>query len=143
VWGMDMRVLGDRPAEQRQEQLPSGVKLVDTRNWTVRPVDQAATGARWQAGRLLTFGGTWDAEAQQQRGVGLTIYGPGDRRPVHLLGSRAISDAYLHGDQVYAAIENGGEQPGRAVVSLKSGRVLASSRTPMPYLLLGDRDRVC
>ena len=31
---------------------------------------------------------------------------------------------------------------GHTVVSLTGGRVLAWSRTPMPYLPLGERDRV-
>jgi hypothetical protein len=29
------------------------------------------------------------------------------------------------------------------VVSLRSGRVLASSDTPLPFLLLGEGDRYC
>jgi hypothetical protein len=143
VWGMTTWVSGARPAEQHQEQQPSGVKLLDTRSWTVRPVDQAATAASWQAGRLLTFGGTWDAEAERHRGVGLTVYRTGQRPPVHLLGSQVVSDVHLNGDLVYVAVDHGGEQPGHAVVSLESGRVLAASPTPMPYPLIGDRDRPC
>ena len=60
VSGADSRVVGDTVAEQRVERRPSGLKLVDTRSWTVRPLDPAATGVSWRAGRLLSVGGTWD-----------------------------------------------------------------------------------
>jgi hypothetical protein len=136
-------VLGDLRAGLSQEQRPSGLKLVDARSWTVRTLDPAATQASWQAGKLLAFGGTWDDEAQRERGAGLTIYGPEGRPPRHLLGTRAVLEAHLNGELVYAAVDSGGEQLGRVVVSLPSGRVLASSDAPLPYLLLGDRGPAC
>jgi hypothetical protein len=111
--------------------------------WTVRPLDPAAPLASWQAGRLLAYGGSWDDEAQRERGVGLTLYGPGDGPPRHLLGIRAVDDVQLNGELVYASVDSGGELPGRVVVSLGSGRVVASSDEPLPYLLLDGRDQGC
>jgi hypothetical protein len=143
VWGTDAQVTGDTPAELRSETRSSGLKLVDTRTWTVRTVDPAATGARWQAGRLLAFGSVWDTGAEQERGTGLTVYGPGGRPPRHLLGHAAVFDAYLHGDLVYASVDTGEEQWGHVVASLGEGRVLRSSKDPLPYLLVGERDRLC
>jgi hypothetical protein len=143
VWGTDARVTGDTPAELRSDTRASGLKLVDTRTWTVRTLDPEATGVRWQAGRLLAFGSIWDAEAQRERGTGLTLYGPGSRPPRHLLGDLAVLDAHLHGDLVYASVDNGGEQPGYAVVSLREGRVLRASKEWLPSLLLGQRDSPC
>jgi hypothetical protein len=143
VWGTDARVTGATPAELRSDLRPSGLKLVDTRTWTVRTLDPEATGARWQAGRLLAFGSIWDGEAQQERGSGLTLYQQGDHLGRHLLGDRAVLDARLRGDLVYAAVDRGGGQPGRVVLSLSTGRVLASSDDPLPDLLLGERDSRC
>ena len=143
VWGTDARVTGVTPAELRSDLGPSGLKLVDTRTWTVRTLDPEATGARWQAGRLLAFGSIWDGEAQQERGSGLTLYQQGDHLGRHLLGDRAVLDARLRGDLVYAAVDRGGGQPGRVVLSLTTGRVLASSNDPLPDLLLGERDSLC
>jgi hypothetical protein len=105
--------------------------------------DPEATCARWQAGRLLAFGSSWDGEAQRERGSGLTMYAHGDRLGRHLLGDRAVLDARLRGDLVYAAVDRGGEQPGRVVLSLSTGRVLASSDDPLPDLLPGERDSLC
>jgi hypothetical protein len=143
VWGTDARVTGDTPAELRSDTRASGIKLVDTRTWTVRALDPEGTGVRWQAGRLLAFGSIWDAEAQRERGNGLTVHGPGSRPPRHLLGGLAVLDAHLHGDLVYASVDNGGEQPGYAVVSLREGRVLRASKEWLPSLLLGEHDSLC
>jgi hypothetical protein len=142
VWGTDMSVTGTTPAEQRVDQRPSGLKLVDTRSWTVRPLDPAATAASWQAGRLLAFGETWDFQAERARGMGVTLYGPGDR-PRRLLGTQAVVEAHLDGDLLYAAVDTGKEQYGRAVVSLGTGRVMASSDAPLPFLLLGEGGPSC
>jgi hypothetical protein len=141
VWGTDMGVTGAGP-DERMDQRPSGLKLVDTGSWTVRPLDPAATAASWQAGRLLAFGGTWDFQAEQVRGMGVTLYGPGDRSR-HLLGTQAVVEAQLDGDLLYAAVDTGAEQDGRVVVSLSSGRVVASSAAPLPFLLLGEGGPSC
>ena len=58
----------------------AGLKLIDTRSWTVRTLDPAAAEASWQAGRLLAYGGTGDDQAERTRGAGLTLYGPGAGR---------------------------------------------------------------
>ena len=142
VWGTDARVAGDTPAAYESDTRASGLKLVDTRTWTVRALGPEGTGVRWRAGRLLAFGSTWDADAQRERGTGLTVYGPGSRPPRHLLGELAVFDAHLHGDLVYASVDNG-DQPGYAVVSLGEGRVLRASRDWLPSLLLGDHDSPC
>ena len=143
VWGTDAEVSGDTPGTERSSELASGVKLIDTQAWTVRLLDPAATQASWQAGRLLAYGGTWDDQAQRQRGIGLTVYGPGSGPPRHLLGTQAVVDAYLDGDLAYASVDSGAELFGRVVVSLGSGRVVASSEQPLPYLLLDDRGQAC
>jgi hypothetical protein len=131
-------------ATQRMDTRTNGLKLVDTRSWTVRPLDPVAGSASWQAGRLLAFGASWDRAAQRPRGTGLTVHGPGDRRR-HLLGSRMVDDVQLNGDLAYASVElgNGTGEWGHLVVSLRDGRVLASSDAPLPYLLLAGPERWC
>jgi hypothetical protein len=142
VWGGDSSITGDSPGTRRMHQRPSGVKLIDTRTWAIRPLDAAASFASWQAGRLLAFGGTWDDQAERQRGVGVTVHRPEDR-PRHVLGNRAVDDVHLNGELLYAAVDNGRELPDRAVVSLRSGEVVSSSDEPLPYLLVDDSARAC
>jgi hypothetical protein len=143
VWGSESRVLGQAPDELRSEERPSGLKLIDTRSWTIRPLDPAATQARWQGGQLLAFGGTWDDAAERQVGIGLSVHRPGSDRPRHLLGNQVVMEAHLDGDLVYAAVDTGNEEWGRRVLSLRSGRVLSSSDKPLPWLLLGERGPTC
>ena len=94
-------------------------------------------------GRLLVFGygRMLDGEAEHEHGVGVTVHGPGGRRQ-HLLGNRVVDDAHLNGDLLYASVDNGGDQPGRMVVSLRGGRVVASSDQPLPFLV-GDPGPAC
>lgn len=144
VWGTDSSITGDTPATQRWHEHRSGIRLIDSRAWTIRPLDATPSMVSWRAGRLLAYGSTWDEQAQRERGAGLTLYGPGER-PRHLLGTRMVDDVYLNGELVYASLGDGGELPhqGHAVVSLHSGRVVASSGEYLPYLLLDDPDTTC
>ena len=52
-------------------------------------------------------------------------------------------EAHLDGDLLYAAVDTGREQYGRAVLSLRTGAVLASSDAPLPFLLLGEGGPSC
>jgi hypothetical protein len=143
VWGSETRLHGDAPGDPPPEERPSGLKLIDTGSWTVRPVDPAATQATWEQGRLLAFGGTWDYQAERQVGAGLTVYGPGGRPQLHLLGGQAVLEAHLNGDLVYATVDTGAVEDASRVVSLRTGRVLSSSERPLPWLLLDRRDQPC
>ena len=74
------------------ERSPPGWELIDTADWTVRQVDRHSSSAVLVAGRLLAFGtafGTGPGGANQ--GYGLTLYGPGDRQPVHWFGAKQVS----------------------------------------------------
>jgi len=143
VWGASSSITGATVETQRQEVRRSGLKLIDTRGWTVRTLDPAAETAGWRAGRLLTFGGTWDHEAQRENGAGVTIHGPGGRPQQHLLGTRAVMDAQLNGDLLYASVDLGREEHGRVVASLRDGRVVASSLEPLPFLLVHQVGPAC
>jgi hypothetical protein len=81
------------------------------------------------------------------QGYGLTVFGPGDRRPVHLFGARQViwlqvngnrawvdltasTDYFTSPDHVAADREVG-------VVDLDAGRVLAQWHGRLPQLLVG------
>ena len=73
----------------------------------------------------------------------MTVHGPGDRPQQHLLGTRAVMDAHLNGDLLYASVDLGREDYGRVVVSLRNGRVVASSLEPLPFLLVDQAGPAC
>jgi hypothetical protein len=55
----------------------SRLVLGDLDDDALHVVDPAAANASWQAGRLLAYGRRWDGEAEHERGVGVTVHGPG------------------------------------------------------------------
>ena len=132
----------DGSAGGQHVEVPSGLKLVDTADWTVRQVERHASGAVLAGGRLLAFGtalGTGPHGANQ--GYGLTLYGPGDRQPVHRFGARQVSGVQADGGLAYVQLmdANTSNLEGYAVVDLRSGRVLHQRSGWAPELLLPDR----
>jgi hypothetical protein len=111
-------------------EIPSGLELIDTADWTARQVDRHSSGAVLAAGRLLAFGtafGTGHNDANQGYGLtlygltpygltlygptlygltlyGLTLYGPGDRQPVHRFGANQVSWIQANGDLAYVQL---------------------------------------
>jgi hypothetical protein len=143
VWGFEVKLGKDAGGQPKMEDTPSGLKLVDTRRWTVRQVHPEATGVRWHRGRLLAFGVRW-YDQQRPGGIGLTVYGPGNRRPLRLFRNRPVHEVHVNGDLAYA-IDWGtdGQNAEVAVVDLRGGRVLRTLRGAPPYLLLGDERTAC
>jgi hypothetical protein len=132
----------DGSAKGHHMEIPSGLELIDTSDWTVRQVDRHSSSAMLAAGRLLAFGtafGTGQDGANQ--GYGLTLYGPGDRRPVHRFGARQVSWVQVNGDLAYVQLmdANLGNMEDYAVVDLRSGRVLDKGTGTVPELLVPSR----
>jgi hypothetical protein len=132
----------DGSAEGHHREIPSGLQLIDTADWTVRQVDRHSSSALLAAGRLLAFGtafGTGPDGANQ--GYGLTLYGPGDRQPVHWFGAKQVSWIQVNGDLAYVQLmdANLGDVEGYAVVDLRSGRLLHRGSGNVPELLVPNR----
>jgi hypothetical protein len=95
----------DGSAKGHHREIPSGLELIDTATWTVRQVDRHSSSALLVAGRLLAFGtafGTGPDGANQ--GYGLTLYGSGDRQPVHWFGAKQVSWIQVNGDLAYVQL---------------------------------------
>jgi hypothetical protein len=132
----------DGSAKGHHREIPSGLELIDTADWTVRQVDRRSSSAVLAAGRLLAFGtafGTGPDGANQ--GYGLTLYGPGDRRPVHWFGAKQVSWIQVDGDLAYVQLmdANLSDVEGYAVVDLRSGRLLHQGTGTVPELLVPNR----
>jgi hypothetical protein len=132
----------DGSAKGHHREIPSGLELIDTATWTVRRVDRHSSSALLAAGRLLAFGtafGTGPNGADQ--GYGLTVYGPGDRQPVHWFGAKQVSWIQVNGDLAYVQLmdANLSDVEGYAVIDLRSGRVLDKGPGSVPELLVPDR----
>jgi hypothetical protein len=113
---------------------PSGLQLIDTRSWTVRMVDPHTSGVMLAGGRLFATGYRYDSDDGVPEGYGLTIYGPGDRRPVHLMGSEEVWGVQVHGDLAYAS-----HGSGYSVIDLRANRVLRHEQGDLPAFLQPDQ----
>jgi hypothetical protein len=132
----------DGSAKGHHVEVPSGLELIDTATWTKRRVDQHSTSAVLAAGTLLAFGtafGTGQDGANQA--YGLTLYGPGDRQPVHRFGAQQVSWIQVNGDLAYVQLmdANLNNMESYAVVDLHSGRVLQKGTGTVPELLLPNQ----
>jgi hypothetical protein len=139
VWGFDVKA----GAQSTVDDTPSGLKLVDTRGWTVRQVHPEATVVRWRGGRLLAAGVRW-YDQERPGGIGLTVYGPGDRRPLRFFKDRPVHEVHVNGDLAYAVDWGSDARKSEvAVVDLRAGRVLTTVRGVPPYRLMGDDTAAC
>jgi hypothetical protein len=132
----------DGSAKGHHREIPSGLQLIDTADWTVRQVDRHSSSGLLAVGRLLAFGtafGTGQDGANQ--GYGLTLYGPGDRQPVHWFGAKQVSWIQANGDLAYVQLmdANLSGVEGYAVMDLRSGRVLDKGTGNLPELLVPNR----
>jgi hypothetical protein len=132
----------DGSAKGHHREIPSGLQLIDTTTWTVRQVDRHSSSALLAAGRLLAFGtafGTGPDGANQ--GYGLTLYGPGNRQPVHRFGAKQVGWIQANGDLAYVQLldANLSDVEGYAVVDLHSGRLLGKGTGDLPELLVPNR----
>ena len=134
----EQRVAHDAKGEPVQRDRIAGVELVDTARWRAYDLHARASGVDYQGGRLLLSGGTWgsDASSSTPRGVGLTVYGPGDRRPLHLLGRQFVQEVTVSGDLAYVWLTRE-QTSGYAVIDLRSGKTLHAEDGDPPVLLLG------
>jgi len=132
----------DGSAKGHHREIPSGLELIDTRTWTVRQVDRRSSSAVLAAGRLLAFGTAFGIGPDgANRGFGLTLYGPGDRQPVHRFGAKQVGWIQVNGELAYVQLmdANLGNDEGYAVVDLRSGRVLGKGIGNVPELLVPNR----
>jgi hypothetical protein len=95
LWGGEVRVLGDSPAELRAEDRPLGLSLVDTRDWTVRPLpafagldvvglgrhgDRLYAEVEWDDGSFARVVASLDGDARSGFSRGFLPYLVGDGR---------------------------------------------------------------
>src|SRR5207249_4605400 len=72
VTGFDGHAGVDPRGGQAEWETPAGLKLIDTRTWSVRTLDPRVTNAVLASGTLLAFGILWDSRSQKVSGSGLT-----------------------------------------------------------------------
>jgi hypothetical protein len=116
---------------------PVGLKLIDTRTWTVRTVNDQVSNAVLAGGVLLTKGGREGLAAYDARGV----------KRYELFGGRNVAVMEAYGGKAYLYVYVA-SKPVPKVIDVRTGRALAGSaphslagRQPPLNLLLVERAR--
>jgi hypothetical protein len=132
VWGIDTEASLDQAGNPQARQASAGVKLIDTRDWSVRTLDARASALTVADRTLLAFGSLWDSASQQSAGVGLTAYGQDGSKRFHRFGTAPLYAVYAVGSRVFAPV---GESS-YAVLDAETGRVLRRISRPLPEPIL-------
>lgn len=119
VTGMDHRGLKDG----KWDASAVGLRVIDTRNWSVRTVAEDVTGIVRVNELLLAFGGNWP---EGSTGTGLLAYGPEAEERFHALGSRPVGWVETAWPYGYVARADGQGQR-RDVIDLRSGSILGTA----------------
>lgn len=126
VSGMDARASVGASGSVDERDSPAGLRLIDTRIWTVRTLDPAASAITVAGELVLAYGVIWDGSGQRSTGPGLTAYNrDGDRR-FRVFAGEPVSWVQTAGRYAYAVVEKGGHvlDSHLYVVDLVSGTVL-------------------
>jgi hypothetical protein len=115
--------------------VPSGLQVIDTRNWSSRTVDPRSSDLEVAKNALLTWGLSWDADTQ--KGTGLTVFGPRGQKRFHLFGRQLLWGAQVVDGRAFVWRQT--VEHGYAIVSLRTGKVVRTVRgRDAPVVLKGS-----
>ena len=122
--GYDADVVWRPHGAVEAERRPAGLHVIDTRDWSVRTLDEQASSFVAAAGLLLTSG---------PGGRGLAAYSPDGRDTLHVLDDRHVEVVATAGSLAYVRTP---PEPALQVVDLARGRVVGTSAPGRATLLL-------
>ncbi len=122
--GYDADVVWRPHGDVEPERRPTGLHVIDTSDWSVRTLDERASGFVAAAGLLLTSG---------PGGRGLAAYRPDGREAFHVLGDRHVELVATAGSLAYVRTP---PEPALHVVDLTRGDVVGTSTQGRVTLLL-------
>jgi hypothetical protein len=139
IWGSDIHVTTSGRSLETLE-TAAGVKLIDTRDWSVRTLDPNASSLAVADGTLLVSASLWSSAERRAAGIGLTAYGPDGSARFHLFGSRPLWVQVL-GSRAF--VPGGGRRPAYDIVDVRTGRIVRRMRGFMPDPLLPSCETPC
>lgn len=102
-------------------------------------IDRGATSFHVAGDVLLALGGSWDEAAERATGIGLAAYGFDGRKQFQLFDGELAWLAQFYGERAYVGISG---QETLRVVDLATGSVVATRPQPLPWLLLGEHQKL-
>ena len=122
--GYDAAVVRRPDGGVEAERRPAGLRVIDTRDWSVRTLDDRASGFVSAAGLLLTSG---------PGGRGLAAYSPDGRGRFHVLADGSVEVVATAGSLAYVRTP---PQQALRVVDLARGRLIGTSVRGRTRLLM-------
>jgi hypothetical protein len=135
VSGYDSDVWTDAAGNIQFRATPAGLKVIDTRSWTMRTIDASATDFEVADGLLIASGLTWNSAWRRHRGKGLTAYDERGAVRFHLFGSQPVLDVQRVGTRIVVRRDVTGKAT--ALVDLRRGRVVRLQMDEPPVLVTG------
>jgi hypothetical protein len=135
VAGADEHAYRDEEGYLQLRDEGAGLKIVDTRKWTVRTVDPEARFFAPAGRQLLACAWLWDSAARRMSGIGLAAYTLDGRKRFHLFGKKPVGVRLVYRGRAYVGI---GDDPELRIVDLARGRVVGTRRDPLPWLLIAQ-----
>jgi hypothetical protein len=138
VTGTDEQASRDSNGTMSMSMTPSGLAIVDTRNWTIRTLDRGADAVTPVDGLLLATGSRWSSDGSDPKGMGLAAYGADRTLRFHVLDGRSTGLAAALGGRAYVYVNGQNGIATIEVVDLAAGRIVGERSPDLPMLLLGD-----
>jgi hypothetical protein len=114
---------------------PAGVRLVDTRDWSVRTLVEGATWIVVVRDVVLAFGGAYTRYGG--KGIGLRGYGPDGEERFHVFGRTFTS--WIETAWPYAYVPREGDETKVDVVDLRAGRLVRTATVDAAYVSVVGR----
>ncbi len=135
VTGVDYQAMVDSNGQEQELDQPAGLKLIDTRDWSVRTLDHTTSSVTYTGGVLFAFGTSWDSRTSKMSGSGLTAYDPDGRELYHRYGRQPIGGVAA----VPRGVLVGGNQGSSVfrhedVLEPRSGRVIGHARVDVELI---------
>lgn len=138
VTGTDEQASRISNGEMNMSVTPSGLAIVDTRDWTIRTLDRGADAVMPVDGLLLATGSRWSSDGSDPKGMGLAAYGADRKLRFHVLDGRSTGLAAAMGGRAYVYVNAQDGISTVDVVDLADGRIVGEHSPDLPTLLLGD-----
>jgi hypothetical protein len=136
VSGYDSDAWEDEDGTLQSRATPAGLKVIDTRTWSVSTLDAAASSFKVADGLLLASGFTWASSRRPPTtGKGLTAYDANGAVRYHLFGTQPVLDVQVIGNRAFVRRDVAGKST--ALVDLRRGRVARFLAAEPPSLVLG------
>jgi hypothetical protein len=134
VAGSDESATRDKSGNVTMSSRPSGLQLIDTRDWSARTLEAGANAFTVADGLLLATGASWSSADQQSANpIGLAAYGSDARLRFRALPGVDVGIDFAVAGRAYVY-----DGHGINAVDLATGRVTDQFSGDLPWVLLDD-----